>query len=139
DFRLEGMLHGSVIRPPALGAVLEDVDEASVKDIPGLVRVVHEGNFLAVVAETEWAAVRGARELRAKWSEAETLPEQDRLWEHMRATKVVEEEITSDIGDAAAAMAGEGRKLAATYDFAIQTHGSIGPSCAVSEFRDGRL
>ncbi len=139
DFRLEGMLHGSVIRPPALGAVLEDVDEASVKDIPGLVRVVHEGNFLAVVAETEWAAVRAARELRAKWSETETLPEQDRLWEHIRATKVVEEEITSDIGDAAAAMAGEGRKLAATYDFAIQTHGSIGPSCAVSEFRDGRL
>ena len=31
------------------------------------------------------------------------------------------------------------KKLAATYDFAIHTHGSIGPSCAVAEFKDGEL
>ena len=31
------------------------------------------------------------------------------------------------------------KKLAATYDFAIHTHGSTGPSCAVAEFRDGKL
>jgi CO/xanthine dehydrogenase Mo-binding subunit len=37
-------------------------------------------------------------------------------------------------------MAAEGlRKLSATYDFAIHTHGSMGPSCAVAEFKDGKL
>lgn len=139
DVRVPGMLHGAVIRPPALGAKLQSVDEASVKGIPGFVRTVRDGDFLGVVTETEWAAVRAARELKAVWSKSETLPEQDKLWEHVRATKVVKDDVTSTVGDTAAAMAGEGRKLAATYDFAIHTHGSIGPSCAISEFKDGKL
>ena len=36
-------------------------------------------------------------------------------------------------------MAQAAKKLTATYDFAINTHGSIGPSCAVAEFKDGKL
>lgn len=139
DVRVPGMLHGAVIRPPALGARLQSVDEASVKDIPGFVRIVRDGDFLGVVTETEWAAVRAARELKTSWSKSETLPEQDKLWEHVRATKVVKDDVTSTVGDSAAAMAAPGRKLAATYDFAIHTHGSIGPSCAISEFKDGKL
>ena len=35
DFRVPGMLHGRVVRPPAIGAKLESVDESSIKDIPG--------------------------------------------------------------------------------------------------------
>ena len=59
DFRVPGMLHGRVVRPPAIGAKLESVDESSVKDIPGLVKVVREGNFLGVVARSEWARHQG--------------------------------------------------------------------------------
>ena len=139
DFRVPGMLHGRVVYPPALGARLEAVDEGSIKGIPGIVQVVRQGNFLGVVASNEWAAIRGARDLKATWSKSETLPDQARLWEHVRATKVVKDDVTSNVGDAAAAMRGEGRKLAATYDFAIHTHGSIGPSCAIAEFKDGKL
>ena len=139
DFRVPGMLHGSVVRPPALGATLESVDEASIKDIPGIVKVVRDGNFLGVVTQTEWAAVRAARELKTTWSKSETLPDEKKLWEHVRATKVVKDDVTSNVGDVAAAMAGEGRTLSATYDFTIHTHGSIGPSCAISEFQDGKL
>jgi nicotinate dehydrogenase subunit B len=47
--------------------------------------------------------------------------------------------VTSKVGDVAAAMAGEGKTLSATYDFTIHTHGSIGPSCAISEFQNGKL
>src|SRR5260370_585172 len=54
DFRVPGMLHGRVVRPPAIGATLESVDEASIKDVVGVVKVVREGNFLGVVAESEW-------------------------------------------------------------------------------------
>lgn len=139
DFRVDGMLYGSVVRPPALKATLNSVDEASIKDIPGRVQVVRKGNFVAVVAESEWAAIRAARELKVDWSSAESLPEQSKLWEHVRATKVASQKLTSNIGDTASAMAEEGTKMTATYDFAIQTHGSIGPSCAVSEFKDGVL
>ena len=50
DFRVPGMLHGRVVRPPAIGAQLQSVDEKSIERIPGNVRVVREGNFLGVVA-----------------------------------------------------------------------------------------
>lgn len=138
DFRVPDMLHGRVIRPPALQASLTNVDEASIKNIPG-VKIIREGNFLAVVTDNEWNAVRAARELKATWSKSETLPDEAKLWEHVRNTKIVKDDVTSNIGDTATAMAAEGKKLRATYDFAIHTHGSIGPSCAISEFKDGKL
>jgi nicotinate dehydrogenase subunit B len=140
DVRVPGMLHGRVVRPPAIGAELETVDEASIKAIPGIVKVVREGNFLGVVAQSEWSAIRAARELKATWSEWMGLPEQAKLYEYVRATKVAKDEVTGNIGNTAEAMAKDGvKKLAATYDFAIHTHGSIGPSCAIAEFEDGKL
>jgi CO/xanthine dehydrogenase Mo-binding subunit len=139
DFRLPGMLHGRPVRPPALGAVAESVDEASVRGIRGLIRVVHQGAFVGVLAETEWAAIRAARDLKVRWSSWAELPEQAKLWEHVRATPVAQAQVTSERGDPAAAIQGAARRFATTYDFAIHTHGSMGPSCAVAEFRDGRL
>jgi nicotinate dehydrogenase subunit B len=139
DFRVPGMLHGRVVRPPAIGAQLESVDESSMGNIPGVVKIVRDGNFLGVVAQDEWSAVRAAREISAVWSKSETLPDQAKLWEHVRATKILRDDVTSNVGDVGGAMASEVKKLSATYDFAIHTHGSIGPSCAISEFRDGKL
>lgn len=140
DFRVTGMVHARVVRPPAMGAELQSVDEASVAGIPGLVKVVREKNFLAVVTESEWAAIKAASKLKATWSSWEGLPEQSKLWEHVRATKSAKDEVTGSVGDAAAALGGPGvRQLSASYDFAIHTHGSIGPSCAVAEMKDGAL
>jgi nicotinate dehydrogenase subunit B len=140
DFAVPGMLHGRVVRPPAIGATLQSVDDTALKGIPGIVKVVREGNFLGVVASNEWDAIRGASALKASWSKSETLPEQAKLWEHVRATKVVQDQVTGNTGDTAAAMAKEGaRVVKATYDFTIHTHGSIGPSCAIAEFKDGAL
>ena len=68
DVRVPGMLHGRVVRPPAIGATLQSVDETSVKDIPGLVKVVRIGNFVGVVAKGEWAAIKAAKQLKAQWS-----------------------------------------------------------------------
>ncbi|MGO9486347.1 MAG: molybdopterin cofactor-binding domain-containing protein [Rhodomicrobium sp.] len=140
DFGVPGMLHGRVVRPPAIGAKLESVDETSVSGIPGLVTVVRKGNFLGVVAENEWAAIKGAQKLKATWSQWEGLPEEAKLFEYVRATKVAKDEITGSTGNASEAMTKEGLEhFNATYDFAIHTHGSIGPSCAIAEFKDGKL
>jgi len=140
DFKVPGMLHGRVVRPAAIGAKLESVDHSALKSIPGTVEVVREGNFLGVVASNEWDAIRGAAAIKATWSKSETLPDQAKLWDHVRATKVVKDEVTSNTGDTAEAMGKDGAKvIKATYDFAIQTHGSIGPSCAIAEFKDGAL
>ena len=59
------------------------------KTEPEIVKVVREGDFLGVVAANEWAAIRGACKLKATWSKAETLPDQPKLWDYVRATKVV--------------------------------------------------
>jgi len=140
DFKVPGMLHGRVVRPAAIGAKLESVDDSALKSIPGIVKVVREGDFLGVVASNEWDAIRGAAAIKATWSKSETLPDQAKLWDHVRATKVVKDEVTSNTGNTAEGMGKDGAKvIKATYDFAIHTHGSIGPSCAIAEFNDGAL
>jgi CO/xanthine dehydrogenase Mo-binding subunit len=136
DFKLDGMVHARVVRPPAMKATLDTVDEASIAHMPD-VRIVRKGNFLAVVAETEWTAVRAARELVATWTTMESLPDQAEIWDHVRHTTIVKDDVTSDIGDVDAAK-GE-REISATYDFTLHTHGSIGPSCSVADFSDGKL
>jgi nicotinate dehydrogenase subunit B len=140
DFCVPGMLHGRVVRPPAIGATLQSVDPSSIKHIPDVVKVVTQGNFLGIVTHTEWGAIRAARDIKATWSRWEGLPEQAKLWDHVRSTKVTKDDTTSNIGNTAEALAKEGvRTISATYDFAIHTHGSIGPSCAVAELKDGKL
>jgi CO/xanthine dehydrogenase Mo-binding subunit len=139
DLKRPGMLHGRVIRPSGIGATLVSYDESSVRGIPGIVKVVRIENFLGVVAKSEWSAIKAARQLSVKWSAWSGLPEQSQLWEHVRSTKVLKDDVTSNRGDSQAALAAAPRKLAATYDFAIHTHGSIGPSCAVAEFEGGKL
>jgi nicotinate dehydrogenase subunit B len=139
DFRVDGMLHGRVVRPLALGADLESVDESSLNNIPGLVKVVRERNFLGVVATTEWGAIQAARELKTTWSNWVGLPEQAHLWDYVRASKVSNDVVSSNVGSSTAALDTAPKRLAATYDFPIQTHGSLGPSCAVVEFKDEKV
>ena len=139
DFKVPGMVHGRVVRPPAIGAALRSFDEASIADIPG-VRIVRDGNFLGVVARTEWAAIKASRQLKTSWSSWDGLPDEKKLWDHVRGSKVAKDDVTSSVGDAATMLTKGAKRLKATYDFAIHTHGSIGPSCAVASFAaDGQL
>jgi nicotinate dehydrogenase subunit B len=132
DFRVEGMVHGRVVRPPAIGATLLSVDADSVSHVPGLIKVVRRQNFIAVVAKTEWGAISAARQLKARWSDWQGLPDEDKLWDYVRATKIIREDVTSSRGNVDAVLAAADKRLSATYDFTIHTHGSIGPSCAVA-------
>src|SRR5207302_4330741 len=83
DMRLPGMLHGRVVRPPYagldagafVGTSLIAVDEASVRNIPGLVAVVRIGDFVGVVAEREENAVKAASQLQLSWKPTPTLPD----------------------------------------------------------------
>jgi CO/xanthine dehydrogenase Mo-binding subunit len=91
------------------------------------------------VAETEWAAISAAAQISARWSSSQGLPDETRLWEYVRATPIVRQDVTSDRGNVESALATAHRRLSSTYDFAIHTHGSIGPSCAVASFANGKL
>jgi nicotinate dehydrogenase subunit B len=139
DFRLPGMLHARVVRPAAIRAHLLSYNDHAAKQIKGFVRTVREGNFLAVVAETEWAAIKASGALKAEWSSWEGLPEYDKLWEYVRSTKINHSDVVQTVGNTAEGAQTAARHLSATYDFAIHTHGSIGPSCAVAQWKDGNL
>jgi CO/xanthine dehydrogenase Mo-binding subunit len=134
DFTVPGMQHARVIRPPAIGANLISVDEASVKDLPG-VKVVRIKNFLAVVAEDEWTTVRAARSLRAQWSEGSGLPAQETLAATMRADTAITDEALVTKGTVAEPLPEGAKQLKASYYWPMQSHGSIGPSCAVADVR----
>ncbi|WP_368507449.1 molybdopterin cofactor-binding domain-containing protein [Bradyrhizobium lupini] len=139
DFTIPGMLHGRVVRPSGFGATLVSYDESSIADIPGIMKIVRISNFLGVVAKSEWSAIKAAQQLKVTWSSWSDLPDQSKIWEHVRNTRVVHDEVTSRLGSSRAVLGAVPRKLRSTYDFAIHTHGSIGPSCAVATFTDGKL
>jgi len=139
DFKVPGMYHGRVVRPAGMGAKLISVDESSIAGIPGIVKIVRLESFLGVVAKTEWAAIKAMRQLAVVWSDWSELPAASELWQHVRRTKVIKDDVTSNTGDSAGALASARHRLQATYDFAIHTHGSIGPSCAVALFDGDRL
>ena len=139
DFKLKGMLHARVVHPAAMKATLQSVDDSAAKQVPGYVATVRKGNFVAVVARSEWGAIKAAEALKTGWSEWRGLPDKATLWDYVRKSKVAKEEELQKAGNSAEAMKSAARRLTATYDFAVHTHGSIGPSCAVADYRDGKL
>lgn len=137
DLRLSGMVHGRVVRPPRYGATLDGVDVAAVESMPGVIAVVRDGSFLAVIAAREEQAVKAREALMrsAKWSGGHELPDPTRLHEHL-LTLPAQAAVVSE--KQAAAPAGA-RTIEATYTRPYQAHASIGPSCAVAQLKDGKL
>jgi CO/xanthine dehydrogenase Mo-binding subunit len=138
DSRVDGMLHGRVIRPPQAGATLVSFD-ASAK-LPGLVKVVRHGNFLGVVCEREEQAIEAARRLPVEWSKPEPRfsASYDALYEELRRAPA---HVSKEEGQAAAAKAaleGAKRVVEARYEYPFQSHASMGPACAIADVRDGK-
>lgn len=132
DMRPDGMLHARVVRPPSYSAKLGAIDEAAIKSMPGVVMLVRDGDFLAVIAEQEFQAVTAMRAAyaNAKWTETADLPEQGKLSAFLEAT-VAEVGTVTSVG----AESAQGAKtLKAQFTRAYQMHGSIGPSAAVAIF-----
>jgi nicotinate dehydrogenase subunit B len=140
DFKLKGMVHARVIRPRAMKAALLAFNDSEARKIPGYIGVSRKGNHLAVLARSEWAAIKASRTVEATWSDWQGLPEQAKLWEYVRNVKINKDQDVQKVGNSADAIKTPGAKVvSATYDFTIHTHGSIGPSCAVAQYKDGKL
>ncbi len=136
DVRVPGMLHGRVIRPSPPGAKLLSVDGA--QDLPGLGKVVRKGNFLGVVAATQWEAIQAARTLKVTWSTSgfAWLAMAD-LYKAMWAMPARERRVMTQVGDVDAALASAARTIEARYEWPFMSHAMMGPSCAVADVRSG--
>jgi nicotinate dehydrogenase subunit B len=134
DVRVPGMVHGRVIRPAIVGANFVSVDETAVKQIPGFIQTVVKGNFVGVVAQSEWGAVRAAKELKVTWSDTGT-PFPEDLYKHMRTVTPKSTRGTAAKGDVAAAMAKATKKIEASYEYPFHSHATMGPGCAVADYQ----
>jgi nicotinate dehydrogenase subunit B len=140
DFKVKGMIHARVIRPRAMKATLQAWNDFDCRKIPGYIGAIHKGNYLAVLGRSEWAAIKASKAVETTWSDWQGLPDKAALWEWLRKVKINKDEELQKIGNSAEAMKTPQAKIvSASYNFAIHTHGSIGPSCAVAEYKDGKL
>jgi CO/xanthine dehydrogenase Mo-binding subunit len=146
DLDLPAMVHGRVVRPPDYGARLVSVDEGKVYRMPGVIRVVRDGSFLAVIAEREEQAVQAMEALRktATWEPGTAFPAQENLFDYLlsqpeEAFLVVDGTPVDGPIPPIEAPADTGNTLSATYYRPYQMHASIGPSAAVAQLIDGKL
>jgi CO/xanthine dehydrogenase Mo-binding subunit len=135
DFRVPGMLHGQPVRPNTAIAKPSKVDESSIAHIPGIVKVVREGSFVGVVAETEWAAIQAAKVLKLTWSKPQTQmpPNREAVDRYLMETKPVRELTPVNRGDVDSAFSKASQTLQATYHWPFQNHGMMLPSCAIAD------
>ncbi len=135
DVKPEGMLHGRLVLPPVAGASVTTVDEGSIAQIPGA-RVVRERDFLAVVAPREWDAIKAQRQLKVAWSAATpNLPGHAGLYEWIEKAKPNKRAVEVDEGDLDKAFADAAKVVEATYTWPFQSHASMGPGCAVVDYK----
>jgi CO/xanthine dehydrogenase Mo-binding subunit len=136
--RIPGMLHGKVVRPPALGAHYRNHNPAALSGLPGNPQMVQVNDFVGVVADTEWNAIKAARALAPAiiWSEGESLPAQADLYNYITQLPS-RDSFAVNTGDVDRVMSTAAKTLSARYLFPYQMHGSLGSSCAVVDVRGG--
>jgi nicotinate dehydrogenase subunit B len=141
DKKLPGMVHARNVRPPVAGATLVSIDESSVRNIPGLVRVVSKGNYVAVVCEREEQAIRAARQLKVNWRKPATapFPASDDLFKYMRSTAPSSSGAPNVTGSPDAAFSSAARVIEAEYDVPFQGHTAFGPAHAMADPSNDQL
>jgi nicotinate dehydrogenase subunit B len=137
NVRLPGMLHGRVVRPPVINTEPLEIDQDSVRGIPGVVMIVREGKFVGVVAKTEWAAIKAAQALKVTWTKptSKVPATPDEMYKYLRSTKPVRSQKAIDKGDMAGSLSKSKKIYQASYRWPFQMHGMIGPSCSIADVK----
>ncbi|HEY9278630.1 MAG TPA: molybdopterin cofactor-binding domain-containing protein [Eoetvoesiella sp.] len=134
DLRMDGMVHGRVVRPPSAQAAIQSIATDSVKKIEGVINVVVDGKFIGILAKTEATAVEAALVLSnsINWSEPQSLPVQAELASFLTSAPS-EQKLTYE--RSADEIALDTRQIYSSQYFKpYLAHASIGPSCAIAQW-----
>jgi CO/xanthine dehydrogenase Mo-binding subunit len=139
--KLPGMVHARNVKPPFAGAKLVSIDESSVRGLPGFVKVVSKGNYVAVVCEREEQAINASRRLKVNWQKpaAAPFPSSENLFTYMRGATPTSSANPIVVGDPAAAFSAAAKVIRADYDVPFQGHTSIGPAHATADPSNGQM
>jgi nicotinate dehydrogenase subunit B len=150
DVKLPGMVHARNVKPPYACAKLTGIDESSVKNLPGFIRVMNKGNYVAVVCEREEQAIKAARQLKATWEKPATapFPSSEDLFTYLRAAKPAGGSTPAPEGDSElrnpllrpivtgnpdAAFTSAAKTIEAEYEIPFQGHTAFGPAHATAD------
>jgi isoquinoline 1-oxidoreductase len=136
DIKLDGMLHGKVLRPTSFGATLASVDTSAAEALPG-VTAVHDGNFVGVAAKSQQEATRAAAAIRAEWKPTTQISQRE-LFDYLKK-KARSGEDRHEAGSLESALSSAEHRLEATYTVAYIAHAPLEPRAAVAEWKDGKL
>ncbi len=141
DVKLPGMVHARNVKPPFACAKLTGIDESSVKDLPGFVKVVSKGNYVAVVCEREEQAIRAARALKTTWEKPATapFPASEDLFNYMRAATPTSKATPIVEGNPDAAFAGAAKIIEAEYQVPFQGHTAFAGAHATADPSNGQM
>jgi nicotinate dehydrogenase subunit B len=141
DVKVPGMVHARNVKPPVAGATLVSIDESSVRGIPGFIRVVSRGNYVAVVCEREEHAVAAAKQLKVSWQKPATLPfpTSEDLYAYMRSAAPTSKQGPNVKGDPDAALASAAKIVEAEYDMPFQGHTAFAPAHAMADPSNGQM
>ncbi|MGI9236402.1 MAG: molybdopterin cofactor-binding domain-containing protein [Woeseiaceae bacterium] len=133
DLRLPDMVHARVVRPPAERATLIEIDSTTVEGLAGVLNVIQDGSFVAVVAEREGQARDAAQALgRAiEWALPEDLPDETKIYQWLKDADSRIEPVANKVSDKDP---GPVTRITASYQRPYQAHASISPSAAIAMF-----
>ena len=141
DVKLPGMVHARNVKPPMVGAKLLSIDESSVRSLPGFIKVVSKGNYVAVVCEREEQAINAARQLKLNWEKPATapFPSSEDLFQYMRSAPPKSSSRPNMTGDLDAAFAKAAKVIEADYEVPFQGHTAFGPAHATADPSNGQM
>ncbi len=141
DVKLPGMVHARNVKPPFACAKLTGIDEASVKNLPGFIKVMSKGNYVAVVCEREEQAIAAARALKTTWDKPKTapFPSSDDLFDYLRTATIAGPSRPSVTGDPEAAFAGAAKVIEAEYQIPFQGHTAFAGAHAMADPSNGQM
>ena len=141
DVKLPGMVHARNVKPPLAGAKLVSIDESTVRSLPGFVKVVSKGNYVAVVCEREEQAIRAASRIKVNWEKPSTapFPSSEDLFNYMREVKPTSSAKPIVVGDPETAFQGAAKVIEADYDIPFQGHTAISPAHAMADPSNGHM
>jgi nicotinate dehydrogenase subunit B len=141
DVRLPGMVHARNVKPPFACARLTGIDESSVRNLPGFVKVVSKGNYVAVVCEREEQAIRAARELKTTWDMPATapFPASENLFEYMRTATATSSSRPIVEGNPDSVFGGAAKVVEAEYQIPFQGHTAIAGAHAMADPSNGQM
>ncbi len=141
DVKLPGMVHARNVKPPYACAKLTGIDESSVKNLPGFIKVMNKGNYVAVVCEREEQAINAARQLKTTWEKPATapFPSSEDLFDYMRAATPASPSRPTATGDPDAAFSGAAKTIEAEYQIPFQGHTAFAGAHATADPSNGQM